>query len=59
MFDAALTQNGIEHVFEEYDGDHGNRVAERFATRTLSFFSKRLEFSASSRQLGAAAEAAR
>jgi S-formylglutathione hydrolase FrmB len=43
MFDAALRRNGIEHAFEEYDGDHGNRVPERFATRALPFFSQRLE----------------
>lgn len=39
----ALTQglknNGISHIFEEYDGDHSNRVRERIETKVLPFFS--------------------
>ena len=41
--DAALTRLGVEHAFEQYEGDHGNRVRERFATKVLPFFSRQLE----------------
>ncbi|RPI62190.1 MAG: hypothetical protein EHM50_04425 [Lysobacterales bacterium] len=41
--DAALTRLKVEHVFEQYEGDHGNRVRERFATKVLPFFSRYLE----------------
>jgi S-formylglutathione hydrolase FrmB len=40
--DAALTRLGVEHTFEQYEGDHGNRVRERFATKVLPFFSEHL-----------------
>ncbi|HEY8520188.1 MAG TPA: alpha/beta hydrolase-fold protein [Gammaproteobacteria bacterium] len=39
-----LTRYGIEHVWETYEGDHTNKVAERYETRVLPFFSKRLAF---------------
>jgi enterochelin esterase-like enzyme len=39
-----LTSYGIEHVYETYEGDHTNRVAERYETRVLPFFSKVLAF---------------
>ena len=29
--------------FEEYEGDHGNRVRERFASKVLPFFSEQLD----------------
>jgi enterochelin esterase-like enzyme len=41
--DAALTRLKVEHAFEQYEGDHGNRVRERFATKVLPFFSRNLE----------------
>lgn len=41
-FSAALTQAGIAHVFEEYDGDHSNRLVERMRTKILPFFSDML-----------------
>jgi len=41
--DAALTRLGVEHAFEQYEGDHGNRVRERFATKVLPFFSRHLQ----------------
>jgi S-formylglutathione hydrolase FrmB len=44
--DAALTRLGIPHTFETYEGDHTNRVRERFETRLLPFFSQQLEFPA-------------
>jgi enterochelin esterase-like enzyme len=39
-----LTNYGIEHVYETYEGDHTNKVAERYETRVLPFFSKQLTF---------------
>ncbi len=39
-----LTSYGIKHVYETYDGDHTNKVAERYETRVLPFFSRELEF---------------
>lgn len=44
QLDALLTQVGIAHRFETYDGNHNNRVFERIETRVLPFFSKNLEF---------------
>jgi S-formylglutathione hydrolase FrmB len=40
---AALDRLGIEHGFEVYDGDHGNRVAQRFRENVLPFFSENLD----------------
>jgi S-formylglutathione hydrolase FrmB len=40
-FSAALTARGIGHVFEEYNGDHRNRLwgrAGRFATEIFPYF---------------------
>jgi enterochelin esterase-like enzyme len=39
-----LTSYGIEHVYETYEGDHVNKVAERYETRVLPFFSRELAF---------------
>jgi enterochelin esterase-like enzyme len=39
-----LTNYGIEHVYETYEGNHTNKVAERYETRVLPFFSKELAF---------------
>jgi enterochelin esterase-like enzyme len=47
--DAALTRLGIEHSFELYEGDHTNRLRERFESLVLPFFSKQLEFSSRGR----------
>jgi enterochelin esterase-like enzyme len=44
QLDAALTELGIAHEFETYEGDHNNRIAERIATSVLPFFSKHLTF---------------
>jgi enterochelin esterase-like enzyme len=41
--DAALTRLGVQHAYEQYAGDHGNRVRERFATKVLPFFSEHLD----------------
>lgn len=42
QLDATLTQMGIPHIFETYEGDHNNRIAERIATSVLPFFSEHL-----------------
>jgi S-formylglutathione hydrolase len=41
----AMTRFGIAHVYEEYDGDHTNRRAERIELKVLPFFSNNLSFS--------------
>jgi hypothetical protein len=42
--DKELTRLEIPHVFEQYEGDHGNRVAPRFQNNLLTFFSQQLKF---------------
>jgi S-formylglutathione hydrolase len=44
QLDALLTQAGVTHEFETYDGNHNNKVFERIETRVLGFFSTNLEF---------------
>jgi enterochelin esterase-like enzyme len=39
-----LKSYGIDHVYETYEGDHVNKVAERYETRVLPFFSRELTF---------------
>ncbi|MCE7053143.1 esterase family protein [Algoriphagus sp. AGSA1] len=34
----------IEHLYESYEGDHLNRIAERIETKALPFFSENLVF---------------
>lgn len=48
MLTTVLKRNQIPHTFEEYEGDHTNRIPERVETRMLPFFSKTLEFSTKS-----------
>lgn len=38
-----LLKLGVAHDWEVYQGDHGNRVAERFAARVLPFFATNLK----------------
>ena len=40
----ALTDLGIAHTFEEYEGDHVNRRGERTVTHLLPFFAAALRF---------------
>jgi enterochelin esterase-like enzyme len=42
--DRVLTDYGIAHFYESYEGDHLNRIAERLQTKTLPFFSEHLSF---------------
>lgn len=39
---AELNRYGIAHDWEVYEGDHGNRVPERFQAKVLPFFAKHL-----------------
>lgn len=41
--DGVLTAYGVKHSFEVYEGNHGNRIPERFETKVLPFFSKVLK----------------
>lgn len=42
VMDTALTKLDVPHVFDPYDGDHMNKVAERFEKLVVPFFSKQL-----------------
>ncbi|QQS49419.1 MAG: esterase [Acidobacteriota bacterium] len=44
QLDQVLTDYGIPHLYESYDGDHLNRIAERLQTKTMPFFSENLSF---------------
>ena len=44
QFSGALKRNKIEHVFEEFDGDHIDKTAVRIETRIMPFFSRTLAF---------------
>ena len=43
LFRAELDRFGIEYGFELYEGDHGNRIAERIRTEVLPFFGEHLD----------------
>jgi hypothetical protein len=42
--DVALTDAGISHHFETFEGDHNGQVPENFKNKTLPFFSRELAF---------------
>jgi enterochelin esterase-like enzyme len=42
QFAAALTRLGVEHGYEIYAGNHGNRVGQRFIENQLPFFEQQL-----------------
>jgi enterochelin esterase-like enzyme len=44
QLDQILTNFGVMHTFETYEGDHTNRVKERFELKVLPFFSNNLSF---------------
>lgn len=44
LLDSTLKQYRIDHTYEEYEGDHVNRIAERIETKMLPFFSEKLSF---------------
>ncbi len=41
--DQSLTRLGIQHTFELYEGNHTNRVRERFETKVIPFFAQHLK----------------
>jgi S-formylglutathione hydrolase len=43
--DQALVRLGVTHSFDTYEGNHTNRVKERFEAKVLPFFSDNLTFS--------------
>jgi enterochelin esterase-like enzyme len=43
QLDEALMKLGVPHTFETYEGDHTNRVKERFEMKVLPFFSENLK----------------
>jgi hypothetical protein len=38
----SLMRLQVSHTFQIYEGDHGNRIRERFETHVLPFFSRSL-----------------
>jgi hypothetical protein len=38
----ALERGGVQHRYETYEGDHGNRIAERVEKLVLPFFGQQL-----------------
>jgi enterochelin esterase-like enzyme len=42
QFDAALKRLGVDHTYEIYPGNHGNRIGARFTGNVLPFFAKHL-----------------
>jgi hypothetical protein len=44
QLDQGMTDLGLAHSFETYEGDHTNRVPVRIETRVLPFFSNNLSF---------------
>ena len=42
-FCAELDRFGVKYDFELYEGDHGNRIAERIRTEVLPFFGQHLD----------------
>jgi len=45
QFSKALSEHGIPHVFEMYEGgNHGSKIRQRLETRLLPFFSEKLDF---------------
>ena len=46
QLDQAMTTFGIKHTFETYEGDHTNRVPQRFEENVFAFFSKALALNA-------------
>jgi enterochelin esterase-like enzyme len=44
ILEQTFTQFGVTHTYEEYEGDHTNKVHERIEMNVLPFFSKNLAF---------------
>jgi len=52
QLDQIMTDFGIKHTFETYDGDHTNHVKDRFVQKVLPFFSNNLSFTAAKKIKG-------
>ncbi|HEX4275440.1 MAG TPA: alpha/beta hydrolase-fold protein [Bryobacteraceae bacterium] len=48
--DATLTRFDVPHTYETYEGNHTNRIPERFDTKLLPFFSNNLTFPAGKKE---------
>jgi hypothetical protein len=44
QLDQMMSDLGLAHTFETYEGDHTNHVPQRIETRVLPFFSNNLSF---------------
>lgn len=44
MLDSSLNNYGVKHFYEEYKGDHVNRIGERIQQKMLPYFSEQLSF---------------
>ncbi|GAB3907667.1 alpha/beta hydrolase family protein [Larkinella knui] len=44
VLDSVLNDYQIKHTYEEYEGDHINRIGERIEKKVLPFFSENLSF---------------
>jgi S-formylglutathione hydrolase FrmB len=44
QMEQVLTDFGVKHTFETYEGDHTNRVVERIEQKVLPFFTNNLSF---------------
>jgi hypothetical protein len=42
QLDQMMTDFGITHVFETYEGEHANKIPERIESKVLPFFSRNL-----------------
>lgn len=49
LLDETLTLFGVPHTFETYEGNHTNKVPERFEQKLLPFFTNNLTFTSSKR----------
>ena len=44
ILDSTLNNYGVKHTYEEYEGDHVNRIRNRIENKMLAFFSENLLF---------------
>jgi enterochelin esterase-like enzyme len=44
ILDSTLNNYGIRHTYEQYEGDHVNRIQQRIERKMLAFFSENLSF---------------
>jgi enterochelin esterase-like enzyme len=44
LLDSTLNNYGVKHTYEQYEGDHVNRIGQRIEKKMLAFFSENLSF---------------